>query len=167
MIKFSFQPSQQQVTNVGQTVNIQRTTTTQQQTSTITSGQQEIQVQPEQQQQQQQTITKTTQQVQSVTDSSPGTTPLPIVKRGGFFDDSFFEDSRQHFQVAIRNVLEKFNERNTQTDDLTTYRNLRQRNLKEETQAVTECDSDDIHRVSETALITVKVYDIPRLCDTL
>ncbi|KAG7173671.1 lethal(2)essential for life-like 2, partial [Homarus americanus] len=95
----------------------------------------------------QQVVTQQTKTVSDTTATEPGSRALPITKKGGFFDDSFFEDSRQNFQQAIKQVLEKFNETSTQTDDITTYRNLRQRNLKEENQAVTVKEDQQTHKI--------------------
>ncbi|KAK7067253.1 hypothetical protein SK128_020018 [Halocaridina rubra] len=94
-------------------------------------------------------ITTTTQQTQntSATSSLTGDRNLSITQKGNFFDDSFFEDARQPFQEAVKDVLQKSNEATSQTDVITTYRNLRQRELKDETQAATVSDDQKQHKI--------------------
>ncbi|XP_069956757.1 uncharacterized protein [Cherax quadricarinatus] len=61
---------------------------------------------------------------------------LPVSLKGTFFNDSFFEDSRESFVTAVKNVLKKTREGSYLCDDITSYRNLRQRDLRSENQAV-------------------------------
>lgn len=60
---------------------------------------------------------------------------LPITMKGTFFNDSFFEQSRKNFATAVRDVL-KTKEGSSISDDITSYRRLRQVDLKLENQAV-------------------------------
>ena len=96
-------------------------------------------------------VTTVTQQSNVTTDSSTCSTPtdksLTITKKGDFFSDSFFEDARKPFQEAIRNVLHKSNVTTTQTNEIQSYRDLRQKELKEETQAATTSDDQNQHKV--------------------
>lgn len=153
------------VTDVSRTTTTETRKQIQQSTVTTTEGQdvKEVVVAPQpaprvtqDDTNQEKTVTTVTRQVKTVTDttttSDAGTRPLPITKKGPFFDDSFFEDSRQPFQKAVRQVLEKTNETSSQTDDLTTYRNLRQRDLKEENQAVTVDEDQKTHKVCYKSL---------------
>ncbi|XP_045606872.2 mucin-22 isoform X1 [Procambarus clarkii] len=153
-------PSAMPVTDVSRTTTTETRKQIQQSTVTTTEGQdvKEVVVAPQpaprvtqDDTNQEKTVTTVTRQVKTVTDttttSDAGTRPLPITKKGPFFDDSFFEDSRQPFQKAVRQVLEKTNETSSQTDDLTTYRNLRQRDLKEENQAVTVNEDQKTHKI--------------------
>ncbi|XP_050718533.1 titin-like isoform X2 [Eriocheir sinensis] len=156
-------PSETRDTDVSQSVTVQKTVVKKQQTSTVeTSGQQGIkqidiivkdtesavaspQPQPEQQQQTVSVIKKVT----STTTSDSGTPGrvLPIDKRGGFFEDSYFEDCRQHFQKAVKQVLQKSNVTSTQADDIATYRDLRQKDLREETQVATVDDEEQFQKI--------------------
>nr|XP_027233919.1 uncharacterized protein LOC113825302 [Penaeus vannamei] len=88
--------------------------------------------------------------VQSESDSTEaiilGEEILPIVRRGSFVQDSFFLDVRQEFDAAIREVLRKWVSEDSDlthsedflglshSDILDRYRQLRSRELKEETQ---------------------------------
>ncbi|XP_050702182.1 serine-rich adhesin for platelets-like isoform X15 [Eriocheir sinensis] len=89
----------------------------------------------------------------SMTGSRPGDatqqeTLLPISSRGHFFSDAFFEDARQHFESAVRKVLERRgHSRSSVHDDLTSYRMLRQADLSESTQAATVTENATCHQV--------------------
>lgn len=60
---------------------------------------------------------------------------FPILERGLFFQDTFFNDWQQQWDEAVQEILDKFNARLPNTDDFTSYRTLRENNLKEENQA--------------------------------
>nr|XP_027231673.1 uncharacterized protein LOC113823256 isoform X1 [Penaeus vannamei] len=79
-------------------------------------------------------------------DSFVGHNFLPIVRRGLFFDDSFFQESRKDFQRAVKEVLNKWGEQSSIGDDLTRYRSLRSRDLREENQAVTSSENERQHK---------------------
>lgn len=136
-------------------VSIQRVENKQVTTTTSTTGVQEVPVPAQPVQDTNQTVsvqkvTKITQQTTSSTDSSVPQSPekpLPIAKKGDFFNDSFFEDTRQHFQTAVHEVLQKMNIQTANTDEISTYRNLRQRELREETQAATVNEDQTTHKV--------------------
>ncbi|CAL4099190.1 unnamed protein product, partial [Meganyctiphanes norvegica] len=66
---------------------------------------------------------------------------VPIVRRGPFFIDSFFDESHKQFEKAVQNVLQKsgFTSRK---NDLEFYRSLRQRSNNEQNQA-NGCTEDD------------------------
>lgn len=90
----------------------------------------------------------------------------PITRRGRFFDDSFFEDTRSDYRTAIRDILSKWGEKSSNMDDITSYRNLRTRDLREDNQAV-KCVEDefqhkfvvDVHDFMKEGEINVKAVD--------
>ncbi|XP_047474766.1 uncharacterized protein LOC125029066 isoform X2 [Penaeus chinensis] len=71
---------------------------------------------------------------------------LPIVKRGLFFDDSFFQDTRRDFQKAIKEVLVRSGEESSDVDEMACYRSLRSRHLGDDTQAVTSSEDERYHK---------------------
>ncbi|ROT82036.1 heat shock protein 21 [Penaeus vannamei] len=73
---------------------------------------------------------------------------FPITRRGLFFSDSFFQDSWNDFQKAVREVLARWGDQSSLLDDLTSYRNLRSRDLREDTQAVTSSEDEHQHKHS-------------------
>ncbi|XP_042864839.1 uncharacterized protein LOC122248720 [Penaeus japonicus] len=79
-------------------------------------------------------------------ESFPGHNFLPIVRRGLFFGDSFFQESWNDFQRAVKEVLNKWGEHPSAGDDLTRYRSLRSRDLREENQAVTSSEDERQHK---------------------
>ncbi|KAG7161076.1 uncharacterized protein LOC121875506 [Homarus americanus] len=72
---------------------------------------------------------------------------LPITCRGQFYHDTFFKEARQHFDAAVREVLDEWDHRSTLVDDLTSYRKLRESNLTEANQAVAVSQDDNCHQV--------------------
>jgi len=60
---------------------------------------------------------------------------FPILERGLFFQDSFFSDWQEQWEDAIKDILDKFNARLPNTDDFSSYRTLRENDLREENQA--------------------------------
>ncbi|XP_063603423.1 uncharacterized protein LOC134779295 isoform X2 [Penaeus indicus] len=82
----------------------------------------------------------------SALDSFAGHNFFPIVRRGLFFDDSFFQESWKDFQRAVKEVLNKWGEQSSIGDDLTRYRSLRSRDLREENQAVTSSEDERQHK---------------------
>ncbi|XP_071527100.1 uncharacterized protein [Panulirus ornatus] len=72
---------------------------------------------------------------------------LPISCRGQFYHDAFFTEARQHFEEAVRDVLDHWGHRSTLGDDLTCYRKLRESNLAESSQAVTVTQDNNSHQV--------------------
>ncbi|XP_042855521.1 uncharacterized protein LOC122242304 isoform X2 [Penaeus japonicus] len=79
-------------------------------------------------------------------ESFPGHDFLPISRRGLFFGDSFFQESWKDFQRAVKEVLNKWGEHPSAGDDLTRYRSLRSRDLREENQAVTSSEDERQHK---------------------
>ncbi|XP_064079467.1 LOW QUALITY PROTEIN: uncharacterized protein LOC135196549 [Macrobrachium nipponense] len=129
--------------SLNQTTSTQKQAVSQQTQQTQQTQQQNVTVQKK--------VTTVTQQSNVTTDqsscSSPTDKSLTITKRGDFFNDSFFEDARRPFQEAIRNVLQKSNITSTQTNEIQSYRDLRQKELKEETQAATTSDDSNQHKI--------------------
>lgn len=78
---------------------------------------------------------------------------LPITKRGRFFDDDFFVNMRQDFQSAVNDVLGRWGESSVLGNghdalaSLGRYRQLRERNLGVESQAVTVSADQTSHKV--------------------
>ncbi|XP_042864567.1 uncharacterized protein LOC122248546 [Penaeus japonicus] len=72
---------------------------------------------------------------------------LPIVSRGHFHHDSFFENLRQQFDTAVREMLDLWDSRSSVEDDLLSYRRMRDLNLTEETQALSVSQDDTSHQV--------------------
>lgn len=78
---------------------------------------------------------------------------LPITKKGRFFDDDFFANMRQDFQSAVKDVLGRCGESSVlgnSHDALATlgrYRQLRERNLGVESQAVNVSADQTSHKV--------------------
>lgn len=83
-------------------------------------------------------------------DATQRETLLPISCKGHFFHDAFFEDARQHFEAAVRNVLDRRGHaRSDAHDDLASYRMLRQADLSEGSQAATVTESSTCHQVQQ------------------
>lgn len=82
---------------------------------------------------------------------------IVITKKGLFSEDSFFVEIRHVYQRAVKQILEKMKMKSSQTDYITIYRNMRRRNLTEETQAVTTHDDQQSHKVS-IIFLSVLVY---------
>lgn len=78
---------------------------------------------------------------------------LPITKKGKFFDDDFFSSMRQDFQKSVTDVLNRWDKGSTLgngQDALSTlgkYRQLRERKLDVENQAVTVTADQSSHKV--------------------
>lgn len=101
--------------------------------------------------------TKTTQQVQSSaidqsenvqSSVSHNVNNLSIVKKGQFFNDSYFEDTRQDFQDAVQDVLTKWGDKSKPTNDINIYRELRARDLRDENQAIKSTEDQRYHKVN-------------------
>lgn len=84
----------------------------------------------------------------SVTQPTSTFTTLPITKRGLFFNDSFFKDTWQDFQDAIKDIVSRWGHLTSNTDNLTSYRTLRAQDLREETQAVKSSEDEHNYKVS-------------------
>ncbi|XP_076056971.1 uncharacterized protein LOC143034583 [Oratosquilla oratoria] len=71
---------------------------------------------------------------------------LPITQSSlSFFHDSFFEQRRKHFQMALKEITDRYGF--SSPDFLTSYRSLRQRDLKEENQAVSVTDQHNAREI--------------------
>ncbi|XP_071550976.1 uncharacterized protein [Panulirus ornatus] len=109
----------------------------------------------------------TSEDKHSVTESSDvhslRNTILPVTTRGHFFSDSFFRNSWKDFQDAVQDVVSKWSDRSSATDDMTFYRSLRDRDIKEEYQAAKSSEDDvnikivvDVRNFTNGGEITVK-----------
>nr|XP_027220448.1 uncharacterized protein LOC113812721 isoform X1 [Penaeus vannamei] len=73
---------------------------------------------------------------------------LPISSKGHFFSDSFFEDVRKDFETAVNEVLSRHDIMRSANDELSCYRSLRERELKDETQAMKTTEDQHGFKVS-------------------
>lgn len=73
---------------------------------------------------------------------------LPISRKGPFDSDYFFENVRENYSQAVREVLEKAKEWSCRSDAMQNYRSLRQRNLRLDNQAVNISEDQHSHKVS-------------------
>ncbi|ROT82035.1 heat shock protein 21 [Penaeus vannamei] len=95
--------------------------------------------------------------VESTSCHESGSKFIPIRRRGLFFSDSVFQDTRDDFHRAIKEVLRSWGEESSMFDALTSYRNLRSRDLREENQAVTSLEDESYHKKPTIAIQEVKV----------
>ncbi|XP_063615939.1 protein lethal(2)essential for life-like [Penaeus indicus] len=72
---------------------------------------------------------------------------LPIVEKGLFFHDSFFEDIQKHFETAIDQILDTWGEGKSVSDLMSSYRRVRERNLQQENQVIAFSEDDQNHKV--------------------
>lgn len=73
---------------------------------------------------------------------------LPIARRGQFFNDSYFEDTWKNYQDAVRDILSKWDDDSAAaTDDMTCYRRLRSRDMRDENQAITSTEDSSSYKV--------------------
>ena len=80
-------------------------------------------------------------------DALAGFNNLCITQKGLFFQDSHFENARQVFREAVKDVLKKFGRASPGEDFLGSYRDLRQKDNREETQAVCITEEDNQYKV--------------------
>lgn len=102
--------------------------------------------------------TEESRSARSQTSTSSGFRDVPFMKRGRFFDDSFFESSRFDFGKKVNEILARWGEeeRMDRWDDdddfrlnnFNRYRNLRARDLRDDNQAITVTSDDTTHKVS-------------------
>lgn len=105
---------------------------------------------------QKQTTTRTVKQqssetsgvTQTSTTTSRQTNRVQITQRGLFFDDACFEDTRNDFRNAISDVVSRFGDKSSNIDELTQYRSLRSREIRDENQAITSSQDDSKYKVS-------------------
>nr|XP_045595160.1 uncharacterized protein LOC123756146 [Procambarus clarkii] len=107
---------------------------------------------------------KISEERESINDSKRGVA-IPIKTRGLFFNDCFFEDTWKDYQDAVKDVVVKWGDSST-CDDMTCYRKLRTRDLREENQAVKASEDDsnykfilDVQDFLKGGDITVRVVD--------
>ncbi|KAK4300942.1 hypothetical protein Pmani_026883 [Petrolisthes manimaculis] len=72
---------------------------------------------------------------------------LPVTTRGLFFNDSFFKDTWQDFQDAVKDVVSRWGNFTSTTDHMTSYRSLRAQDLREETQAVKSSEDEHNYKI--------------------
>ena len=77
---------------------------------------------------------------------------LPISHSGLFFQDSFFTQTHQEFEEAMKKVLNAVGE-SPKDDVMTSYRSLRERNLADENQAISVTEDSEEHKVRMTTPI--------------
>ncbi|ROT62311.1 heat shock protein 21 [Penaeus vannamei] len=90
---------------------------------------------------------------------------FPITRKGHFFSHYFFRDTREDFQKAVREILSRWGEKSC-GDEMTSYRKLRARNMREDTQAVTSSEDErhykfviDVHDFMDVGEISVKAVN--------
>ncbi|XP_076061673.1 uncharacterized protein LOC143037410 [Oratosquilla oratoria] len=72
---------------------------------------------------------------------------LPITPTGHhFFQDSIFDQSRRHFDMAIREIIERRGM--STTDHMNSYRSLRQKELREDNQAISITDEHQARKIT-------------------
>lgn len=72
---------------------------------------------------------------------------LPITPTGHhFFQDSIFDQSRRHFDMAIKEIIERRGL--STTDHMNSYRTLRQKELKEDNQAISITDEHQARKIT-------------------
>lgn len=74
---------------------------------------------------------------------------LPVFPKGPFFHDSFFKESRQHFEAAVKEALCRLGHEESQSDDFSLYRSLRAKDMTDKSQAVKVTENEQVHQVSE------------------
>ncbi|XP_042240603.1 uncharacterized protein LOC121878438 [Homarus americanus] len=96
----------------------------------------------------------------------PRCSSLSIPTRGLFFKDPVFADSRQDFRDAVRDVVSKWGDGSSATDDMTCYRSLRARNMRDDNQAVRSSENEfnykfvlDVHDFANGGEISAKFLD--------
>lgn len=73
---------------------------------------------------------------------------IPIDSRGLFFQDSFFENSRRHFQEAVDKVMKRVSSDVSVSDPINWYTNHRATNLLEDTRAGTVTTEEKDYKVN-------------------
>ncbi|XP_076062043.1 uncharacterized protein LOC143037537 [Oratosquilla oratoria] len=74
-------------------------------------------------------------------------TPLPIMIRGSFYEDSFFRSAQSDFEVALNRILRKFDIDYSSDNFFNKYRTLRNKNFTDETQAVNLSEDNSNHKI--------------------
>lgn len=73
---------------------------------------------------------------------------LPISEMGHLFHEDFFANAHQDFENAVKKVLNQWEESASTTDDFNSYRSLREKDLRDENQAVSITEDHQAHKVS-------------------
>lgn len=81
----------------------------------------------------------------SLFDNEFTTGMLPILRRGNFFSDSFFKEAHSDFNKAVSEVLSKSGIESN--DAFSSYRSLRAKELKEETQVATVSEDASAQKI--------------------
>ncbi|XP_068247511.1 serine-rich adhesin for platelets-like [Palaemon carinicauda] len=90
---------------------------------------------------------------------------LPVFEKGLFFHDDHFASLRQYFEKAVQEVMEKQGETLSRAHDMTSYRSLREKDMREENQAVSVSEDHECHKVVldvhdfKTEDLKIKVID--------
>ncbi|XP_076061879.1 uncharacterized protein LOC143037480 isoform X1 [Oratosquilla oratoria] len=74
-------------------------------------------------------------------------TPLPLIVRGSFFDDSFFSHVNKDFEAAMDSVLRSHDTDNCSLEARQQRRSLHEDKLTDETQAVIMSEDDTYHKI--------------------
>lgn len=72
---------------------------------------------------------------------------LPITRRGSFFTDPYFEDSRLVFKDAISNIIDKSGF-NSKGDDFSFYKAMQERSSEKNNQASTITERDNVYKIA-------------------
>ncbi|XP_066965175.1 uncharacterized protein [Macrobrachium rosenbergii] len=80
-------------------------------------------------------------------ENSAETFLLPVFEKGHFFHDDFFASVRQDFERAVQEVLEKHGKSTSVSHDMTSYRSLREKDMREENQAISVTEDHQSHKV--------------------
>ncbi|XP_037777054.1 heat shock protein 22-like [Penaeus monodon] len=70
----------------------------------------------------------------------------PSQRRGLFFQDSFFDDIQKQFETAIDQILDAWGEAKSVSDLMSSYRQVRERNLQQENQVMAFSEDDQNHK---------------------
>ncbi|XP_064079484.1 serine-rich adhesin for platelets-like [Macrobrachium nipponense] len=80
-------------------------------------------------------------------ENSADTFLLPVFEKGHFFHDDFFASMRQDFERAVQEVMEKHGKSTSLSHDMTSYRSLREQDMREENQAISVTEDHQSHKV--------------------
>lgn len=78
---------------------------------------------------------------------------LPIARKGQFFNDSYFEDTWKNYQDAVRAIVSKWDDSAAATDDMTCYRRLRSRDMRDENQAIISTEDSSSYKVNNRKVV--------------
>ena len=72
-----------------------------------------------------------------------GLIALPIKRRGLFSQDSFFQDFQKDYSTAVEDVMNRWSGRSLLADQFSSYRQLRQQQPQDDTQAASISDTKE------------------------